>query len=79
MHPRLFARFAVCLALCVGGLSAGVAAAQDAAPPAGYGAADLGTLGGNNSWSTDLTAAGQVVGDAEAADGRWHAVLWSPA
>jgi len=36
----------------------------------------LGTLGGTNSWARDINAAGQIVGEADTADGSTHAFLW---
>src|SRR5579884_240272 len=39
---------------------------------------DLGTLGGNSSQATAINAKGEVVGSAQLADGKAHAVLWEP-
>ena len=39
---------------------------------------DLGTLGGNGSLANAINAVGQVVGQAQLANGTSHAVLWNP-
>ncbi len=39
---------------------------------------DLGTLGGNSSQAAAINAKGEVVGSAQLADGKIHAVLWEP-
>ena len=39
---------------------------------------DLGTLGGNGSLANAINAEGQVVGQAQLANGTSHAVLWNP-
>jgi probable HAF family extracellular repeat protein len=38
--------------------------------------ADLGTLGGNNSWGRDINNSGQVVGESDTASGTTRAFLW---
>ena len=43
-----------------------------------YTIVDLGTLGGNGSLANAINAKGQVVGQAQLANGTSHAVLWSP-
>jgi len=37
---------------------------------------DLGTLGGEESWATDVDDAGDVTGFSSTADGPGHAFLW---
>src|SRR5436190_4226214 len=43
------------------------------------GMVDIGTMGGLNASGSDINDAGQVVGAANAADGEWHAFVWSAA
>jgi probable HAF family extracellular repeat protein len=38
---------------------------------------DIGTLGGDASWTTDMNASGQVVGYSLTAEGRRHAFSWT--
>ena len=41
-----------------------------------YTITDLGTLGGTNSYATDINASGLVVGDSLLADGSQHAFIY---
>ena len=44
-----------------------------------HGITDLGTLGGDNSDANQVNAEGEIVGDAELADGTLRAAVWQPA
>jgi probable HAF family extracellular repeat protein len=37
---------------------------------------DLGTLGGNGSWATGINNRGDIVGQAQKANGDWRCALW---
>jgi probable HAF family extracellular repeat protein len=45
---------------------------------AGKGTRDLGTLGGDHASAVDINEKGQIVGQADTADGESHAFLWDP-
>ncbi|MBB2923123.1 hypothetical protein [Cellulomonas cellasea] len=67
----------------VGGLTACLAlagplaaTAWSAPPAAGWTSVELGTLGGARTDARDVNEKGQVVGQSQTADGRWHAFLW---
>lgn len=64
-HAALLAIVAVNLAL----------SCADAAPQ--YAIRDLGTLGGLSSFATAINARGDVVGQAQLADGTYQAFLWT--
>lgn len=63
------------LRLVAGGFAVLLCAAP--AMSAGWTLTDLGTLGGASSAANGLNNAGQVVGYAEAADGKPYPVIWS--
>ena len=44
--------------------------------PTRYNITDLGTLGGKDSYATQITNSGIVSGHASSADGAWRAALW---
>ena len=39
---------------------------------------DLGTLGGTSTKATAINVRGQIIGDADTAQGETHAFLWTP-
>ena len=76
MPARLVARLIACLAVAAAAPIAAVAG--QGATPTPFAEQDLGTLGGRESFATDLNDAGQVVGLAKTDEDLWHAALWSP-
>ena len=71
-------RLIVCTSLLVVLFAIGAGTAL-AAPPPGWGAIDLGTLGGSTSHANAVNAAGEVVGDSTiAGDATTHAFSWTP-
>jgi probable HAF family extracellular repeat protein len=75
----LLRRLTVCTGLLVVLFTIGTGTAL-AAPPPGWGAIDLGTLGGSTSHANAVNTAGEVVGDSTVAgDMTTHAFAWTPA
>jgi probable HAF family extracellular repeat protein len=58
--------------------TAGLAASRSSKPPvpASYRLIDLGTLGGDSSFTQAMNDRGAVVGRAQTADGRYHGFVW---
>ena len=75
---NLLTRMFMCAAL----VSAAVlttAGSAFAAPPAGWSALDLGTLGGSASHAIAVNNAGVIVGDSDTATNETHAFSWTAA
>jgi probable HAF family extracellular repeat protein len=80
LHPkevsvstRLVARLHACLAVAAGAALPVAAVDGQGATPTPAAVEDLGTLGGRESFASDVNAAGQVVGLAATGEGLYHA------
>jgi probable HAF family extracellular repeat protein len=73
---NLLKRLIICAVIVTAALA--TAGSALAAPPAGWIATDLGTLGGSSSHATAVNNAGVVVGDSDTGSGTIHAFSRAP-